>query len=105
MTSFISKLFGKKTSAHDPEPQRETPVSYEGVSIICAPEKIDGGQWRLSGIIAKTGDTGVMERYFLRVDSFPTREQAIDVTLAKGKQIIDEQGSRLFENGDLTGRI
>jgi hypothetical protein len=104
MSSFFSKLFGAGAAKKPQGPFREDPVSYEGLSIIPAPEKTGDGQWRLYGFIVKADDSGSMERFFVRADSYPSREMAVDFSLAKGKQIIDEQGKLLFADGEPTGR-
>ncbi len=105
--SFFSKLFGLSSSDKKEVESKEDPVLYEGLTIVAAPDKADNGQWRLAGYIKKASDTPdepEMERFFLRADTFPTREEAVAFTLRKGRQIIDEQGKRLFANGEPTGR-
>jgi len=104
MTLFFSKLFGSRPPKEAPAPKREDPVSYNDYSIISAPEKADDGSWRLSGVIVKASDNTPMERTYVRVDTFTTREEAIDFTLRKGKQIIDQQGDQIFTSGEPTGR-
>ena len=105
--SFFKKLFGSSAPKEPEAPQKEEPVIYEGLSILAAPDKADNGQWRLSGYIVKSGEgdeTPDMERFFLRADTFPSRDEAIEFTVRKGRQIIDEQGDRLFASGEATGR-
>lgn len=103
MASFLSKLFGGGGDGDPGTPQKGEPVSYEGLVIRAAPEKA-GDQWRLAGVIIKSGDEGDLERFFLRADTFPSREEAESFAIRKGKQIIDEQGERLFADGKETGR-
>ncbi|WP_085908585.1 HlyU family transcriptional regulator [Kiloniella majae] len=105
--SFFSKLFGFSSSDKKEAEPKEEPVLYEGFAIVAAPDKADSGQWRLSGYIKKLSDNPDepdMERFFLRADTFPTREEAVTFIYRKGRQIIDEQGKRLFANGEPTGR-
>ena len=102
--SFFSKLFGGG-APREPEPvKQEEPVLYEGLSILAAPVKAETGQWRLAGTIVKSGEDGDMERFYLRADTFPSRDDAIEFSVRKGRQIIDEQGARLFADGEATGR-
>ncbi len=82
----------------------EDPVAYGAYSIVSAPQKTDDEQWRLSGRIEQVEDGVSMTRSFVRVDTFPSREQAVEFTVRKGKQIIDQQADMLFENGEVTGR-
>ncbi|MEH6632785.1 MAG: HlyU family transcriptional regulator [Halopseudomonas aestusnigri] len=105
--SLFSKLFGGSKAKEPVAPQREEPVLYKGLSIRAEPGKADNGQWRLSGYIVKASEGeehNDMERYFLRADTFPSREEAVDFSLRKGRQIIDEQGDRLFADGKVSGR-
>ena len=42
--SLFSKLFGGSTPKEPEAPKREDPVEHEGLTIVAAPEKADGGQ-------------------------------------------------------------
>ncbi len=107
MASFFSRLFGglsgKPAGGEAGPADRGDPVAYEGLVIRAAPEQA-GGQWRLAGVIIKPGDDGDLERTFLRADTFTSREEAESFAIRKGKQIIDEQGARLFADGKESGR-
>ncbi len=103
MASFFSKLFGGSSAKSASEPQRSDPVSYNDFVIHAAPEEA-GDQWRLAGVIVKQSDDGPLERTFLRADTFPSRDEAIEYSVRKAKQIIDEQGARLFASGEPSGR-
>ncbi len=106
MSSLFSKLFdtfagksGRKT-----EVSRGNQVSYEGLTIQAAPEPV-GDHWRLAGFITKQDEESSVERKFLRADIFSSRNEAMEFAIRKGRQIIDEQGSRLFADGKPHGRI
>ena len=107
MASFFSKLFGSgKSDSEGGAAKRGDPVTYEGFVIQAAPERA-GDQWRLAGVIIKQGageGGGDLERTFLRADSFSSQDEAENFAIRKGKQIIDEQGERLFADGAPTGR-
>ncbi|NNF76936.1 MAG: transcriptional activator HlyU [Rhizobiales bacterium] len=103
MASFLSKLFGGSSSKSARGSKRSDPVSYNDLVIQAAPEEA-GDQWRLAGFIIKQSDDGPLERKFLRADTFPSRDEAIEYAVRKAKQIIDEQGARLFADGEPTGR-
>jgi hypothetical protein len=105
MASFISRIVSALTgrSAEAAAPQRGEPVSYEGFVIQAAPIR-EGNQWRLCGVIVKQGDAGDLERTFTRADTFSSREEAESFAVRKGKQIIDEQGAKLFADGEEQGR-
>ncbi|WP_417771158.1 HlyU family transcriptional regulator [Stappia sp.] len=71
-------------------------TDYKGFAITPAPTNRDG-QWQVAGVIAKAGADGEMrEQPFIRADLMPTAEQAAEFALRKARQIIDEQGDRLF---------
>ena len=72
------------------------PVEYNGFTIRPAPEKTAGG-WNTAGLIVKTIEGEVREQTFVRVDTHGDRDAAIAFSITKAKQIIDEQGERLFE--------
>ena len=39
------------------------------------------------------------EHSFVRAETHPSRDQAIEFSIAKAQQIIDEQGERMFRSG------
>ncbi len=83
---LFSKLFGGgKAAAAAPS------ETYKDFAITPASQKESGG-WRLTATIAKDGK----EHLLIRSDVLQTKEQADDAALAKAKQVIDEQGERLF---------
>ncbi len=87
--SLFSKLFG---GGSKPGPD---PVQYEGFDIFPDPMP-EGGKFRLSARIEKTLDGERKTHRVIRADVFESREQADSVSLAKAKQVIDEQGDKLF---------
>ncbi len=110
MGSFFSRLFGG--SSGDSGPKRSKPTQYKDYLICAAPQR-SGDSWNLAGVIIKPGEDGEnaeegedtnMEREFIRADIFTSQDEAISFSLRKGEQIIDEQGARLFANGEKTGR-
>lgn len=106
MASLISRIVSALTGqpAVAAAPQRGDPVTYEGLVLYAAPTQ-EGNQWRLSGVIVKQGDDGDLERTFTRADTFAIREETESFAIRKGKQIIDEQGSKLFADGEAQGRV
>lgn len=84
--SLFSKLFGGGGSA--PEPERET---YEGFVITPNPAR-EGSRFRIGALIEKDGQS----HQLIRADVLETLEEANDASIRKAKQMIDEQGARLF---------
>lgn len=68
---------------------------YEGFTITATPQP-EGGQYRLHGTISKTVDGEAKTHILIRADLFPDAGQCAEVTIRKAKQVIDEQGDRLF---------
>jgi hypothetical protein len=71
------------------------PVEYKGYRIRPAPYRTDG-HYQTAGIIEKDTPEGRKEHRFVRADTHPAREAAIEFAIAKAKQIIDLQGDRIF---------
>ena len=70
-------------------------VEYKGYRIKPAPFQ-SNGQYQTAGSIEKDTPEGVREHKFIRADAYPSREDAINFTISKAKQIIDLQGDRIF---------
>lgn len=89
--SLISKLFGGKGITSD---QTET-VEYQVFRITPEPMK-EGARFRLSARIESNvgGETKVHK--LVRADVLDSREDAAEAAVSKAKQVIDEQGDRLF---------
>ncbi len=70
-------------------------VEYRGYRIRPAPFR-DGGQFQTAGTIEKETESGVRTHRFVRAEKHPSQEAALEFSLMKAKQIIDQQGDRLF---------
>ena len=60
------------------------------------PPVLEGGQYQLAGRITKTIDGVVKEHNFMRADRFSSYEDAESFVFVKARQIIDQNGDRLF---------
>lgn len=89
--SFLKKLFGGGAKA---EPEA-APEDYNGFTLRATPYQ-EAGQWQMCGVISKDIGGAVKEHRFVRADRFPGREDAVQFTLAKARQIVDLNGERLF---------
>lgn len=89
--SLFSKLFGGGGSAAS-EPEPET---YEGFRIFPEPIKESGG-YRLGARIEKEvgGETRVHQ--LIRADVFQSEDEAVNFSVSKAKQMIDQMGEGLF---------
>jgi len=72
-------------------------TEYKGYRIrsTAYPER---GQYQTAGVIEKEFDAEVKEYRFIRAETHPSKEEADAFAIRKGKQIIDEQGDRLFRS-------
>lgn len=84
--SLFSKLFGGGKSAPAPEPE-----TYKDFAITPTPIP-EGGRYRLSARIEKDGRSHTL----IRADVLDDLETANTAAVNKARQMIDEQGDRLF---------
>ena len=70
-------------------------VEYNGYRIRPAPYRTKD-QYQTAGSIEKDTPEGVKEHRFIRADTYNSRDDAVAFTISKAKQIIDQQGDRIF---------
>jgi hypothetical protein len=70
-------------------------AEHKGFTIEARPYK-EGGQFQTAGRITKDigGVTKVHD--FIRADRFTSIDEAADHAMVKGRQIVDEQGEKIF---------
>lgn len=96
--SILKSLFGggKSEDSGGAQSAKTTKTAeHKGFTIEAQPYK-EGGQYQLAGVISKEIDGTRREHRFVRADRFAGLEEAADFALVKGRQIIDEQGERMF---------
>ena len=71
-------------------------TEYNGYRIRPTPYEVNG-QYQTAGIIEKDLPDGRKEHHFVRADTHQNRDDAINFTISKAKQIIDMQGDRIFK--------
>ena len=91
--SFLKKLFGGGSGSKTPS--EDDIDTYQGFTILADPMP-EGGQFRLAGTITKEIEGEVKSHRLVRADLLSSREEAVQFTLRKARQVIDEQGERLF---------
>ena len=84
--SILKKLFGGGTPPEPPKPE-----TYQGFAITPNPNN-EGGRYRIGALIEKDGKT----HQLIRADTLDDLDSAITASVNKAKQMIDEQGDRLF---------
>lgn len=95
---LIRKLFGGgtgETAETDGKPLGQAVEHKDCMIQPIAMKK--GGQFLTAGIITKAFPDGPREHRFIRADTHGSADQAGEFAVTKGRQIIDEQGDRLFD--------
>ncbi|MDZ7709628.1 MAG: HlyU family transcriptional regulator [Roseovarius sp.] len=90
--SILSRLFG---SGAKREAQELPADDYNGFRITPAPQEESDG-YRVGARIEKEIGGEVKVHHFLRADVVRDRDEAAALSLRKAKQVIDEQGERIF---------
>lgn len=92
--SFLKRLFGGGSESSKSEPASE-PIEHDGFLIQATPFT-EGGQYQTCGVITKEVGGVVREHKFIRADRFASHADAVEVTIRKARQLIDQQGERIF---------
>jgi hypothetical protein len=93
LKDMLARLAGSAAGAAS-EPPIEA-IEYKGYRIRPAPYR-NNNVYQTAGTIEKDTAEGVKEHRFIRADTYAGRDDAISFTIAKAKQIIDQQGDRIF---------
>jgi hypothetical protein len=99
LMNTLKSLFGGKPADSDsagvPAAKPEENVEYNNCVISPTPIK-EGSQYRTAGTISNPADN--RETQFIRADNHSSRDQAVEHSITKAKQIIDERGASLFDS-------
>jgi hypothetical protein len=96
--SILKRLFGLGSREETPAgsaSRTAQEVEHQGFLIKVTPLKA-GGQFQVCGVITREIDGAVKQHRFIRADRFAAWDDVVDVSIRKGRQLIDEQGDRLF---------
>ncbi len=93
--SFWKRLFGGSGSAAGESSGPAKSIEHKGFTIHAEPYKSEG-QYQTAGRIQKDVDGLAKEHRFIRADRFASFDEAVEFALLKGRQIVDEQGERIF---------
>jgi hypothetical protein len=110
--SFLSRLFGggsDRASGGAAERAKDGAAlgedSYKGFTIK-AIEMRAGSEYQLAGVIEKEIGGELQSYKFVRADRMSNRDELIALALSKGRQIVDEQGERVFtQTGPMAGNL
>lgn len=89
--SWLSKIFGSGDSGGS-APEAE---DFNGYHITPTPIK-EGGTYRLSARIEREIDGELRSHTLIRADTMQSHDEVVAASIAKARQVIDEQGDRLF---------
>ena len=89
--SLFSRLFGSS----EPKANAFETEEYKGFAVTPEPVKESGGH-RISARIEKEFDGETKIHHLIRADVCSNLDEARSLSLAKAKQIIDQEGDRLF---------
>lgn len=93
--SFLKSLFSRRSASEPAAPKTLKTLEHKGFLIRAEPFQSEG-QYQTAGVIQKESDGVLREQSFIRADRFTSADEAAEFALAKGRQIIDEQGDGLF---------
>lgn len=74
----------------------EVAETYHGFRIVAAPVK-EGSKYRLAARVEMDIDGATKVHQVIRADTFDNLEDAKKFSVAKAKQVIDENGKALFK--------
>ena len=89
--SLLSRLFG---GGGPPKP-RHAPESYKDFTITPDPAR-EGSTFRVRAHVTKEVGGETKSHTLIRADTLESEEAAVAASVGKAKQLIDEQGERLF---------
>ena len=90
--SFLKKLFGGGGKAE----AAGATLEHDGFLIRATPFK-QAGQWQLCGVISKEIDGETKQHRFVRADRSSDIEEITQMSLDKGRLIIEQQGAAMFK--------
>ena len=92
--SFLKKLFGGGGGEESAGAAKS--VEYQGFVIRAAPFKNEG-QFQTAGSIEKEIGGATKKHDFIRAERHASFEDAVEFSLLKGRQIVDQNGERMFK--------
>jgi len=95
---FFKSLLGGAVGDGQPEPSE--PIEYKGFTIEAAPINEDG-KYRTAGYISGDLDGETKRVRFIRADQNADLATAVNHSVSKAQQIIDEQGKALLQKAQL----
>jgi hypothetical protein len=98
--NFFKSVFGGDSKPSTPTEVACESFNYEGFKVEPAPID-EGGKFRTAGYISGEYEGEDKRIRFIRADENSDKQTAIDHSILKARQIIDEQGKKLLERAQL----
>jgi len=98
--NFIKSILTGRRSVSRSAEEFSEPVQYKEFTIQAAPLSTDR-RFRTAGYISGEVNGEVKRVHFIRADQNADLQVAIDHSLSKARQIIDEMGPKLLEKSQL----
>ena len=92
--SFFKSLFGLGGKADCPGSRKVLKSLEHNGFLIEATPYPEAGQYQVAGTISKTIDGQRREHKFVRADRFADLNDAAEMSIRKGCQIVDQQGDK-----------
>lgn len=92
--SILKKLFGGGGDSASSDTKGEV-EDYQGYKITAQPLS-EGGSYRVGALIEKDINGETKQHMLIRADTVQGLEAAQEASVRKAKQVIDEQGDRIF---------
>jgi hypothetical protein len=93
--SFLKRLFGGGATVETADAKPAKQIEHKGFTISATPYKSEG-QYQTCGVVSKEIGGVLKEHRFVRADRFSGLDDAVEISLKKGQQLVDEQGERIF---------
>ena len=95
---FFKSIFAGSSSTSREDVSE--PIAYKEFTIEASPINEDG-KYRTAGYISGELDGEIKRIQFIRADQSSDKQAAIDHSISKARQIIDEQGMGLLKKSQL----
>ena len=93
---LFKSILGGSSKVREPTEESSEPLEYKGFTIEAAPLNTDG-RFRSAGYISGEFEGEIRRVQFIRADECGDLQAAIDHSISKARQIIDEQGGKLLQ--------
>jgi hypothetical protein len=95
MLSRLKEVWTRLVAGGAREEPAAAVVEYKGYRIRPAPYW-SKTHYQTAGSIEKDFPDGMKEHKFIRADTYASRDDAVAFSITKAKQLIDQQGDRMF---------